>query len=219
MSEIDRNKMSKPQDPELMPSQSAVKNLCEEVLRLREPNLKITYEDVVSQADPASVLSRLRMSSLGSLMLKDGDSLSADPTDEYWPELDLIVGEARLFEVGVRAWGWEYDKARFDPNGPDRPPFDVIEYPGEKDWMHQLDIRLWYSNGRTHEASQVITTQTSSMLAGSTPGFIRKVYAAAYAEMGYEGHNDATHPDATEEEVLGFVALARELFDTRVQLE
>jgi hypothetical protein len=160
------------------------------------------------------VQARLRASSLGDLMLKDGDSLSAPPSNDYHPDLNLYVGQARLVGVGVRAWGWEHDKYRIDPNGPDKPPYDIIDYPGEKDWAHKLGIRLWYSNGR-HKACQKLIAHTSSN-DSELPQVWRDVLSPAYAEMGYDGHNQVDREATSDEEVLEFVNLARELFDQRV---
>lgn len=169
MSETSGNQGPRPQDPELSASQVAMKSLCDEVLALKPEHLHfVNFEDVISGANPSEVQERLRASSLGDLMLKDGDSLSAIRTSDYYPDLDLFVGGARLVGVGVRAFGWEDDKRRIDPNGSDKPPYDIIDYPGEKDWIHQLDIKLWYSNGK-QEACQTITAYTSSKAAGCHP--------------------------------------------------
>jgi len=217
MSEISGNREPKPQNSELTQSQMAMKDLCDEILALRPEQTNLTYNDIKSSADPEKIQERLRASLLGDLMLKDGDSLSASPTDEHHPDLDLYVGQAELIQAGVRAWGWEYDKHRIDPDGPTEPPYDIIDYPGEKDWIHQLDIKLWYFDA-DELACQTVTVYTSSITAGTSSVVSRKVLALTYVVTaeGYEGHNQVLRTAQSEEEVLAFVDLARELFNTQV---
>lgn len=214
MSETSGNLARKPQDPELFPSQTAMKALCDDILALKPADVPWSFKDVFSAQDPLEVEKRIRASSLGDLMLRDGDSLSVAPPNDYWPDLDLIVGRAKLVDVGLRAWGWDMDKCRRDPDSSDESPYPFIDYPGEKDWIHQLDIKLWYSNDG-QAACQTITAYTNSSEA-ALPDMSRYVYAPSYAESGYEGHIQMRRRARSEDEVLGFVALARELFDSRV---
>lgn len=214
MSETSGTHEPKPQDPELLACQVEMKKLCDEILALKPERIQLTYWDVAAQADPLEVQQRLRESAFGDLMLQDGDTLSAPTTSEHHPDLNLFVGQAQLWGVTVRAWSWEYDKHRINPNGPDKPPYDIIKYPGEKDWTKQLDVSLHYTNGK-QTASQTVTIQTGSMHAGQLPSASRDVSASAYAETGYEGHNQTWRACKDEEEVMQFISLAKELFDTR----
>ncbi|HSH18458.1 MAG TPA: hypothetical protein VK978_03670 [Candidatus Saccharimonadales bacterium] len=85
----------------------------------------------------------------------------------------------------------------------------MIAYPGELDWTHQLDVKLWYSNGK-NTACQTVTAFTSSTSTGELPLMSRDVSAAAYAETGYEGHNQSELRATSDEEVLEFIAIAAE---------
>lgn len=204
----------KPHDPEFLACQVEMKKLCDEILALKPERIQLTYWDVAAQVDPVAVQQQLRESAFGDLMLHDGDTLSSPSPSEHHPDLNLFVGQAQLQAVTVRAWGWEYDKHRIDPKGPDKPPYDVIEYPGEKDWTRQLDVSLHYTNGK-QTASQTVTIQTGSMHAGELPSASRDVSASAYAEMGYEGHNQTWRACKDEDEATQFITLAKELFDSR----
>lgn len=201
----------KPQDPELLPCQIAIKDLSEKILAKKPEEVRLTFWDVMSEADPNQVQDRLRASSLGDLMLQDGDTLSIPTPNDYYPDLDLYVGEARLTHVTLRAWGWDFDKHRIDPNGSGKSPYDVIEYPGEKDWSRQLDVSLHYANEAHQTAAQTITMQTGSTSAGILPSAVRDVYAMDYAETGYEGHNQVYRTATSGEEVMNFVNLVKEL--------
>lgn len=212
MSEISGPGEPKPQDPELLPCQVQIKDLCNEILALKPEQNDLTFWDIRSKADGEEVQERLRVSSLADLMLKDGDTLSLPESNEHYPDLGLYVGKVALVGVSVRAWGWDYDKHRIDPNGPEEPPYKIIYYPGEQDWTRQLDISLHYSN-ENQSARQTITTQTGSRNAGNLPSVSRDVYAMAYAETGYEGHNQLWRSAINASEVDNFLALARELVD------
>lgn len=215
MSEIVGNTEPKPQDPDLTASQKAIKSLCDDILALKPADSPLTFEGFATKVSPELVQECLRSSSVGDLMLSDGDTLSAVSTSDHYPELGLFIGQAELVGVEVRAWGWEDRKCRIDPNGPKQAPYDLIYYPGEKDWMHELDIILIYSDGK-NTAYQTIAASTSSDRAGTLPMMSRDVSAMAYAETGYEGHNQVSRPTKDDDEVLEFVTLARELFDARI---
>jgi hypothetical protein len=217
MSETTGKQEPKPQDPELLPCQLEIKRLCEEILALKPKKFQMTYWDIQVSIDPNTLQDRLRSGSLADLMLEDGDTLSSPAPSEYHHDLNLYIGQAQMTGVTLRAWLWEYDKHRIDPNGPDKSPFDVISYPGEKDWTHQLDIMLHYKN-ETYTATQTITMQTGSMHAGKLPSISRDVSAAVYAEQGYEGHNQVYRDTKNAEEASAFITLARELFETSPQL-
>ena len=202
---------SKPQDPELLACQKAIKDLSEEILAMKPQDVMLTFWDAASAANPNNVQDKLRASSLGDLMLKDGDTLSVPTPNDYYPDLGIYVGSAALTHVTVRAWGWDFHKTRIDPNGPDKPPYDIIEYPGETDWSRQLDVSLHYANKEHQTASQIVTMQTGSTGSGRLPSASRDVHAMAYVETGYEGHNQVWRTAKDEDEVMGFVALVKEL--------
>jgi hypothetical protein len=207
--------MTSPEDyiePELTPAQLEVKSLADEILSHKPENFDLTFWNYATDIDPHEVEMKLRQIAAGSLLLGEGESLSAPNTDRYWPELDLFATKATLKAVSLRAWGWEWEKHRRDPSGPTTPPFDIISFPGEKDWARQLDISLHYDNGR-NTASQAITTYTASERAGITPTLSRDVHAMAYAETGYEGHNQKFLEIVGEEDVLAFTGICRHLFE------
>jgi hypothetical protein len=206
--------VEKPIDPELTTGQVALKALTDEVLALKPKN-PLTFWDVGTSLTPQEVERLLAESPMQELMLEDGKTLSDPHGGPYHNNLDLYIGRAELGAVTLRAWGWEYDKYRVNPATPE-PPYDIIGYPEEKDWSRQLDINLHYSN-RLQTATQTFTASTSSDRAGSPPWLSRDVTAQAYAEMGYEGHNQKFNYDAVDEEVLAFLGICRQIFDNRVE--
>lgn len=215
MTEIQNVGESKPQDPELMACQLEFKKICEEILVLRPEGLAITYWGFQSNLDPVAIQDRLRQSTFTGLLLADGDSLSAPNPGVHQPDINLYVGPDTLNRLSITAWLWEYNKIRIDPNGPEKPPFDIIKYPGEKDWTHQLDINLHYKDP-IHTATQKISMQTGSLYSGELPSISRDVSSMSYAEQGYEGHNQVGGIVNNEEEVIMYLGLVRELFEARV---
>lgn len=202
-------------DPPLLPSQLAVKSACDEILKLKRVKSQLSFITIPSTLDPGDIQERLRASSIGDLMLGDGDSLSVVGDGGYHRDLELYVGDSNLIAVEVRAWGWTFAKYRIDPEGPQQPPYDVLAYPGEKDWARKLDVRLWYSNAK-HSAAQEIGV-TARSFRSEMPGFERNVVAPAYAETGYEGHNGAWRGARDEREVVDFLRIAQDLFAARQQ--
>jgi hypothetical protein len=208
-----------PDDPPLTASQERLKALGDEVLAFKPEGADITFWPMSSRINPHDTQSRLRAATFGGLLLKDGDSLSSPTPSDYHPELGLFVGQATLVGVGITAWGWEYDKVRIFSDTPDQPPpYEVVRYPGEKDWARQIDLDLFYK-GEIHSATQSVTTSTSSMRSGITPSISRDVRAMSYAETGYEGHNQVYRENFTEDDVLSFLTIASEVFDQRNERE
>ncbi len=197
----------------LSTGQRAVKQFTDRALALKARNNPLTFVDFAVRADAADVERRLRATEVGDLMLPDGASLSAANGGDYYPDLNLHIGTARVRGVGIRVWGWEYDKYRIDPNGPQQPPYAILTYPGEKDWARQVDIRIWYDNGKDY-ACQELTLSTSSTAYGP-PSVSRDVSVPAYAETGYEGHNQVSRR-TTNRAVLQVMAIVEELFAQRV---
>jgi hypothetical protein len=197
-----------PAKPELTPSQLALKELADEILALRPEGYKANLIQFPVNLPPEDVEQKLKKLSISDLLLKDGDSLSADPPNRYWGDLDLYVGKAQVIQSDVRTWGWDYDIG-----GNSIKPGEDSREVGS--WGRQIDIRLWYSS-EEQEAAQKVSVQTWSYT-GELPEVVRDVTAPAYAEMGYEGHNQKIRDAKNDEEVLEFIELARELFEARVQ--
>lgn len=202
-----------PPDPPLLPMQLAVKSVCDEILKFKPLKSQLSFVTLASALNPRDIQARLRRSGVGDLLLKDGDSLSAVETSDYYENLDLYVADARLSAVNLRAWGWEFAKYRANQDNNTHPPFGLLVYPDERDWSCQLDICLWYSNSR-HSAAQEISVTSSSMRA-EPPGFERNVFAPSYAETGYEGHNGMWRDAKDEQEVADFLQIAQDLLAAR----
>ena len=212
MSEYTKTPERLPQDPELLECQIAIKDICDTVLSKKPKGDIFTFWDIDNDEDPYEVQEKLMSIGMGDLLLKDGDSLSSHDS-EYYPDLDLRIGSAKLIGTSVRAWGSEYPKKRRGDVG---PPYEVFSYPGENDWRRQLDIILVYSNGK-ELAQQTISVQTSSSQAGRLPHVYRDVWAAAYAETGYEGHDQIYRNAKNDEEVYEFLAIASELISSKTK--
>jgi hypothetical protein len=193
------------QQPEILPSQLAVKQLADEMLELRRPDVDMSIMRLNVDIPPAELESLLSSYSFSDLLLKEGDSLSADPPDKYWTDLNLYIGQAKPFATEIRAWGADMDsEQKLVILGGDEPVMI---------WGRQLEVKVWYTNG-DQTAGQAIGVQTWSYH-GDTPRFHRSVSAPAYAEMGYEGHNNKVRDAENEQEVLDFTELVRRLFEKR----
>lgn len=214
MSELPGRDEPKPIDPEYLQCQRDIVSLSEEIFALKPDEYQISFWNLRVDVDPTDTQNMLQTGSFSDLMLMEGDSLSLPQSHPHFPELNLFVDETNLVGVSIRVWKWEYDKFRIDPNGPQEPPYEVIEWPGEKDLQYELDILLHYHKDE-NTASQIMSIQTGSLSAGKLPTMSRDVYSNEYAETGYEGHNQVGRPAESEDEVFEFIAMARDLFDKR----
>ena len=197
-----------PQDTELNATQIATKELADEILALKPERLLTSVITSVS-TEPNEVLERLQRTSASELLLGEGESLSAVSPSDYQPDLGLFVGEAKLTHVEIAAAGWDYDKVRKHPDTE-----EFIEFPGEQDWLRQVSVRLWYAqDGR--RAFQKLTLQAQSGVGEAYPKLFRDVYTPAYAEMGYDGHNQVHQTMMAEEDVTAYLDLVRGLLEDR----
>lgn len=208
----------KPIDSLLLECQVVFKALSDGILdveRSRPTFMKI-FTGFRIEMNPSEILERLRQSSLRDLLLEDGQSLSAQPQPHpRQPDLGLIVGEAPLQEVTIFHRYWDEDKVRLikkDP--PEVPPYNVIEYPGEKDWTREIGIEIWFGNDKKSVAQQLIVWDSSTH-AGEMPSVTRNLYSSEYAETGYEGHDHESRSFRDQEEAMFFINLTRELFMKR----
>jgi hypothetical protein len=186
----------------ITPAQEAISNTTDELLATLEQRHDFTPDSFAISMPPEEVEELLRKSSVADLLLKEGDSLSADPPNEHWRDLDLYVGRAQVVGACVRAWVYDYDRDWHHI----RPTEESKEVAF---WSRRLEVQLSYQNG-IQTANQVVGTSTNSY-DRSTPNFDRNVRAAAYAEMGYAGHNEQYRDASGEEEVIAFVGLLRRL--------
>lgn len=200
-------------DPELTPAQQEIKSITDEVLAMKPERFSLTYWDVATSVPPQEIHDRLQATAASALLLDEGESLSARQPNDYWPDLKLNASAETLKWVSMRAWGWEYEKVRINPEGPNVPPYDVLTFPGQTDWSRQLDICLGYANEQ-QTAHLTVSSSTSSMRAGQTPMLSRDVHAMAYAETGYEGHNQNLI-QATEADIIAFGGICRYILQNK----
>lgn len=143
---------------------------------------------------PLAVLTRLRSSSLSDLILPAGTSLSIEDGGDYFPDLNLTADDELLCEIGLTALGWEFSTDA-DPKAPA--------------WGREIDLSLWYGRNQQPQAKQVFSLQAYDGRARLS--IARDVWAFAYAETGYEGHNQQ-YRAISNAEASFFVQLLSELF-------
>lgn len=202
---------AKPRDPELLKCQVVFKALSDEILQYKDKT-PLSFFGFRVNTDPTEILARLRQSTIGDMLLQDGESFSLPQPDDYHPKLGLVAGKAPLHHVSLTHGDWQKEKWRFDPESPRVPPYKAIRYPGEFDWARQIVIGIWYGDGRV---AQELSLRDGSRNAGVIPSISRVVYALEYAEQGYEGHDRKRRRFKNQKEAMFFVNLARELFDER----
>ena len=176
-----------------------LKELADRLLLFRRPGGHSFVHFTPQHTSAHDVLERLRQSSLTDLLLPAGASLSIYDGGNYFPDLGLVASDDLLREVGLTALGWDF------------APADNGGMPG---WGRELELSLWY--GRkidTLDVKQVLSLQAFD---SRDPTISRSVWAAAYAETGYEGHHQQLR-SASGRDVLFFLDLIKELFATTTE--
>ena len=172
---------------ELTPARAAVKRMADNMLRYKRPGSPLTYVDFHPKANAIEIERRLKSCSFGGLMLDHGDSLSMQPTDEQYPDLNLYAVPEQLKDVSLRVYGM---------GGADGS------------WLREIVIGLWYVNGDQVACQEVVIHVSSG---GRGVALARDLLAIQYAETGYEGH-EFRQRNIDEHATLEFLTIAAELF-------
>ena len=173
----------------------AVKQLAEAVYETKPADHISPSWVATTQLAPHAIQAALWNSSFGNLVLRDGDSLSTPHPTKDLPDLRLQVGWNNIRAARLHS---------------------LVYFPHDdpEQWAHELEIRLSYSNGY-YEASQSISAFTAAYDTGKPPLLERTVYSEEYIEKGYTGHLHEQYHRRTTRDILGFVAIAQQMFDAR----
>lgn len=149
-------------------------------------------------ADPQEIVTRLRASTMADLVLPEGDSLSIPNGGDYYPDLGITAQDARVTRVSLTAMGWDWER--------------YAQYPDSPVWGRHIEVSLWYGRGRREDplVKQVFSSQSYDRK--GLPSLARDVWADAYFETGYEGHNQKYREARSAAEARFFIDLVAELF-------
>jgi hypothetical protein len=170
-----------------------MKNLCELLEEHRPKNHKLTAFDVPLTQDPEELRQNVSRTKLGKLLLQEGESMSIENGGEYFPDLKLNIGK-----TAVKAAYLSVFKSTF-PDFKETDSGEIVEN-GELT-MHELGLRFVHSNGENRAIEEVALANKENSVDKnpSKPYVYRDIFAPAYAETGYEGHNQKTYnPSETE---------------------
>jgi hypothetical protein len=166
--------------------------------------------------DPKEFEARIKDSVLSALLLPEGASLLMLYPYGEPPKEDLLIGEAEIKSVDIRAFG--YNVKIFNGDGRAsiaEPNLDPNQ------WMRSLEINLWYGRPDKHwvEAKQILHAVTQNNMFALRPiNLYRDVYSAHSHGVGYISHNEAFLDEITPDHVQTFADLASELFDARASM-
>jgi len=148
---------------------------------------------VASSAMPRVALVHLREEpEIDELLLPDGASMSiAHPNADY-PDLGIYAKNRNLHGVWLRATQWEQST---ESAAEVELSFDYVQ--------------------RQKLAVQTLSAYSSSSQVGGVPTLARDVWAADYAESGYEGHQQELLRTPSPEALLAFISVCRYVYDNR----
>lgn len=194
-------------DHELTRVQAGAIALADELLKHKPEKSPITFVDMILVGDQHEMLAELETGPMSGLLAKPDEQLAIESDGSYYPILDVRKQNGRFTGMGLRVWGWDYDKIRYIKEREQGPPYEFKEYPEEKDKARQIDIRMGYVVGEESVVEEVTiyasTTQRDYIHAS------RSLSMMAYAETGYEGHGRKSDDEMSDEALewfLDFVA-------------
>jgi hypothetical protein len=176
-----------------------IKSLCNKILEDR-PESGRKECMIYLKADPESAEKRLRSSSFSKIVLAENESLSQQPPEALYPDLDMFVGNAQPVAVGIRAW-------RLVPG--DREP-------SEENNTYRLSIEVCYEKNTT-EVWESIRLELNPRRQG-TPGLYRRLLAAKYLNndpTDYKGHSHQSLNGVQPKNIKEFLAIFSELYEKR----
>lgn len=163
----------------------------------RKPVDNPLHEYMVSLAGhPAEVRQRLAATALGTMLLPEGASLGLEDGGDYYPDIHMHIGTAALRRVGLVVSKFTYP--RHEKQGE-----EYVQTGTEA--LYDLTVRFAYYQGDEYAAEEV-GMETATSRPGVTPFMYGNVWALAYAETGYEGHNMRQYKPS-EAEALGALSV------------
>ena len=195
-------------EPQLSSTEASCIALADELLKLKDPEVQLTFVDINVKTPAAEVLEKLRAIKSGELLVSDNEQLALESNGEYYPILDFNKGKAQLNSVGLRVWGWDHPKYVMTDKY-DNPADNYLAYPSdEKLTRRKLEISFLYKSDTSESFSENISLSLSNETATSIG---RSIYSSAYADMGYEGHKGETLYDIDDADIAAFGDLVAEI--------
>lgn len=187
--------------------------LADELLKHKDPESPLTYEDFIVSTPATEVLESLKKLRAGELLAADDEQLAVLSGGEYYPVLDIKKQNSRLLDVTIRVSGWSDVKYLFTnkPGEQRQYPQDYLRYPSnEKSHWYELDLIFSYEypdsdSGYFNETVSLYIGQRGDLSLSSD------IWAATYAETGYEGHGGKSLDGRSDEDVAAFADLIAKL--------
>lgn len=148
--------------------------------------------------DVPALMTRLRNAPFADLLLPEGASLSMPHGGDYYPDLGVTASDALVERVSLTALGWNWER--------------YAQYPESPVWGRQIELSLWYGRGGRTDSLVKQVLASSAYDRRGRPDISRDVWADAYAETGYEGHNQAYRNTHSAAEAKCFLDIIAELF-------
>ncbi|MCA9327968.1 hypothetical protein KDA14_05555, partial [Candidatus Saccharibacteria bacterium] len=193
-------------DHELTQLQTDAIALADELLKLKEEGSSWSFVDIVFEGDRSEMLEEIESGPLVSLLYAPNEQMAIESDGSYYPTLDVRKENGQLQGIGLRVWGWDYEKTRRIPSRDQNPSYDYKTYPGEVDKTREIEIAMSYKVGKEH-----VTEMLKLYVNAARPDYIyisSQLSMPTYAETGYEGHGGKS--DDIDEEgmywLLDFVA-------------
>lgn len=193
-------------------SQRAVRKLTNDMLA--STKLSSAYDSkIIPIINPLSVVADLEATPLQSLLLQEGESLSAEQPNGRYHDLKLLVSPITLASAALQVERFTKPKYGVMPlmaGGANELSF----HPGKLEIDNEVSIRLRYTNGNSR-ADQIISAIDLSDSAGDIATLARKVWSIDYAESGYERHNRLELSPPSEDAVIAFIGICRNILKNK----
>lgn len=185
--------------------------LAGELLALKEEGSRSTFVDIAVEANPDVVLERLGAIAAGSLLAGEDEQLAIPSAGEYYPVLDIRKQNSALVDVGLRVWGWDDPKIIFTNREGEQykhPEHELVYPSDETSSTRQLELSFDYRDASAGNYSESITLH---LPANGSAAISRNIWAMAYAETGYEGHDQQALDNLTDDDIAAFGHLIAEI--------
>lgn len=185
--------------------------LADELLTFKDPDSPLTFVDIAVESAPDTVLEKLQTIAAGSILAEQDEQLAISSDGEYYPVLDIRKQNAQLVGVGLRVWGWNDQKYIFTNKKGEQYdyPKHALVYPSnEISSTRQLELSFGYEDKNSGSFSESVSL---FLRPDGSASIDRQVWAAAYAETGYEGHQGSSLRKPTNKDIAAFGDLIAEI--------
>lgn len=183
--------------------------LADELLKLRDPESRLTFVDILLDSDDEDIRQELLDGPLAGMLKGATDELAMESDGSYYPVVHMTKARSMFTGMRLTMWGWDQEKIRYTGGEHKDGGYEYRTYEGQKDRSVKFEFSMGYRSldDPSVMAAESLSLSVSSSVPGGKFAVSRDVWMSPYAETGYEGHDQKYNGKPTKKQVEWFLDL------------